>query len=113
MSSNAMPAQTLPSDFAFLPEMYADDYFPNEQVDMVKAAIQEVVAFLEKGGSSPDEIQEKLDDMTLQINNLQDDFADNGSEIETGARESIAETIERILAHFKVDIEEAIREREW
>jgi hypothetical protein len=53
--------------------------------------------------------------MTLTINELQNDFADHSSEIETGARESIAETIGRILAHFNVDIdiEEAIRERDW
>ena len=110
-----MHTQKLPSDFAFLPDMYADDYFPNEQVDQVTAAIREVVAELEKGARAPEEIQEKLDDMTLEINNLQDDFADHDSEIETGARESIAETVERILAHFEVDIdiEEALRERDW
>lgn len=53
--------------------------------------------------------------MTMTINELQNDFADHDSEIETGARESIAETVERILTHFKVDIdiEEALRERDW
>jgi hypothetical protein len=110
-----MLPQKIPSDFAFLPDMYADEYFPNEQVNKVKTAIQEVVTFLEAGGHTKDKIQEKLDDMTLEINNLQDDFTDHDSEIETGARESIAETIERVLAHFNIDIdiEEAIRERDW
>lgn len=95
--------------------MYADSYFPASEVDKVKAAIQKVVTFLEKGDASTKKIQKKLDDMTLTINELQDDFVDHGSDIETGARESIAETVERVLMHFNVDIdlEEALREREW
>ena len=95
--------------------MYEAEYFPNSEVDKVKAAIQKVVTFLEKGDASKKKIQKKLDDMTLTINELQDDFADNDSEIETGARESIAETVERALAHFNVDIdiEEALRARDW
>ncbi len=110
-----MDAQKLPLDFPYLPEMYADEYFPAEQVDKVKAAIQKVVAYLEKGSSTTEKVQQKLDKMTSKINDLQDDFADHDSEIETGARESIADTVERILAHFNVDIdiEEAIRERDW
>jgi predicted transcriptional regulator len=105
----------LPTDFEFLPDMYQDGYFPNSEVDKVKAAIQKVVTYLEKGQTSTKKIQKKLDDMTWTINELQDDFADHDSEIETGARESIAETVGRVLVHFNVDIdvEEAIRERDW
>lgn len=53
--------------------------------------------------------------MTLAINALQDEFYENESELETGARDSIAETIISILAHYKIDIdiEELLREREW
>lgn len=110
-----MDTPKLPSDFEFLPEMYADTYFPNSEVDKVKAAIQKVVTFLEKGGGSTKKIQKKLDEMTSTVNELQDNFADHDSEIETGARESIAETVERVLAHFNVpiDIEEALGERDW
>jgi TolA-binding protein len=110
-----MPTPKLPADFAFLPEMYADSYFPTPQVDKVKAAIQKLVSFLEEGSAGPAEIQEQLDEMTRAINELQDDFEDHDSELETGAREAIAETVERILAHFEVaiDTEEALREREW
>jgi predicted RNA binding protein with dsRBD fold (UPF0201 family) len=94
--------------------MYADAYFPTSEVDKVKAAIQKLVAFLEMGAASTKKIQQ-LDEMTLTINELQDDFVDHGSEIETGARESIAETVERVLAHFDVAIaiEEALGERDW
>ena len=110
-----MATLKLPSDFKFLPEMYADSYFQAREVDKVKAAIQEVVAFLEQGPASTENIQQKLDEMTLTINALQNDFADHESEIETGARESIAETVERVLTHFKVDIdiEQALGVRDW
>ena len=110
-----MDAQKLPTDFAFLPEMYEDEYFPNEQVDKVKAAIQQVVTYLEKGGFTTEKVQQQLDKMTSKINDLQDDFFDHDSEIETGARESIGDTVERLLAHFNVDIdgEEALRGRDW
>jgi hypothetical protein len=49
----------------------------------------------------------------LKINELQEEFEENESEIETGARESIGETVERILEYFEIDIdsEEAMRER--
>ena len=110
-----MNAQKLPLDFVYLPEMYADEYFPNEQVDKVKAAIQKVAAYLEKGDFTTEKVQQKLDKMTAKINDLQDDFDEHDSEIDTGARESIADTVERILAHFNVylDLDEAIRERDW
>jgi hypothetical protein len=110
-----MDTLKLPSDFEWLPDMYADAYFPTSEVDKVKAAIQKVVAFLEKGGASTKKIQKKLDKMTLTINELQNDFIDHDSEIETGARESIAETVERVLVYFEVDIdiEEALGERDW
>jgi hypothetical protein len=110
-----MDTLKLPTDFEFLPDMYQADYFPNSEVDKVKAAIQKVVTYLEKGETSTKKIQKKLDSMTYTINELQDDFVDHNSDIETGARESIAETVERVLMHFNIDIdiEEAIRVREW
>jgi hypothetical protein len=48
--------------------------------------------------------------MTIKINDLQTEFDENDSEIETVARESIAATIEYILKYFNVniDIETAI-----
>ena len=70
---------------------------------------------LESGASDTEIIQEKLDEVVCGINDLQEEFYDNDSEIETVARESIGETILYILNWFDVDIdlEEAIRERDW
>ena len=58
----------------------------------------------------------KLDEMTAEkINDLQEEFDKNDSEIETVARDSIGVTVEEILDYFgiDIDIEEAIRERDW
>ena len=110
-----MSNKKLPEDFKYLPEMYADQYFPNFLVDKVKNVIKEVVVFIEEGDHETVEIQEAFDKMTLSINALEDEFYENDSEIETGARESIGETVQRILEYFEIDIdtEEAIRERDW
>ena len=53
--------------------------------------------------------------MTSSINDLQEEFFESGSEIETVARESIGETIIDILKYFDIDIdiEEALRGRDW
>ncbi len=105
----------LPSDFVYLPEMRASSYFPPHLVDKVRDAIRDVVTFIEAGGRSKEQIQEKLDAMTERINDLQSEFEDAGSEIETGARESIGDTVGRILEYFQIDIdvETAIGARDW
>ena len=105
----------LPADFAYLKDMYSSDYFPDRLVDKVRDAIKELVIYLESGTHTKPEIQAQLDKMTGRINELQDDFMANGSEIETEARESIAMTVKNILEYFEVniDIEEAIRARDW
>jgi hypothetical protein len=110
-----MTPKKLPADFQYLPDMYSDRYFPNFLVDKVKNIIKKTVSFLEEGGHSKDEIQGEFDRMTMAINELQDEFDENGSEIETGARESIGATIDEIINFFGIDIdvEEAIRERDW
>lgn len=109
-------AKKLNEDFVYLKDMYNDEYYPKFLVDKVKACIVEVVEFLEKGEyQTLDEVQEKLDEMTLKINDLQEEFDENDSEIETVARDSIGETVAMILEYFAIDIdiEEAIRERDW
>ncbi len=105
----------LSPDFKYLEEMYNDSYFPNFLVDKVKEQIVKVVSFLESGTHTNDEIQVKLDEMTLAINDLQEEFDQNASEIETAARDSIGTTVEDILTFFEIeiDIETAIQERDW
>ncbi len=103
------------ASYEFLKEMYSDDYFPDFLVDKIKAELEKVVVFLETGVTDGKQIQEKFDEMTIAINDLQEEFEENDSEIETSARESIAADVIEILNCFDVDIdvEEALGERDW
>lgn len=102
-------------NYQLLVEMYRDGYFPDFLVDKVKALIQTVIDFLETGERDLDKIQKKFDQMTLAINDLEEEFEDNDSELETVARESIAVTVMYILKWFNIDIdvEDAIGARDW
>jgi len=110
-----MNTKKLPENFPYLSDMYQDEYFPNFLVDKLRDIIKATVSFIEEGDHTIDEIQGSLDQMVLKINDLQEEFEENDSEIETVARDSIGVTVEKILEYFEIDIEieEAIREREW
>lgn len=99
----------------YLTDMYRDSYYPKFLVDKVKDAVAEAVRFLEAGNRDMAQLQERFDRMTIRINDLAEEFDENDSEIETVARESIGQTVSDILAHFQIDldVEEAIRERDW
>ena len=102
-------------DYKLLNEMYQDDYYPAFLVDKVKDEIQKVIDLLESGETDIGVVQETLDEAVCGINNLQDEFYENESEIETVARDCIGVTVAYILEWFDIpiDTEEAIREREW
>ena len=102
-------------NYKLLDDMYQDGYFPDFLVDKVKELIQNVITFLENGESDLEKIQNKFDEMTLAINDLEEEFEENDSELETAARDSIGETVEYILKWFDIaiDVEDAIRERDW
>ncbi|MEY8391676.1 hypothetical protein D3Z36_08225 [Lachnospiraceae bacterium] len=103
------------SDYRLLEGMYEDGYFPNFLVDKIKSLVQEVIVFLEEGEKDLGIIQQKFDEMTRAINDLQEEFEENDSELETGARESIGETVDYILKWFgiELDVEDALGERDW
>ncbi|EON70496.1 DUF5713 family protein [Lysinibacillus sphaericus] len=99
----------------YLVDMYRDSYFPDFLVDKVKATIEGVANYLENEAYTKDTVQQKLDEMTDQLNELAEEFEENDSQIETVARESIADTVFLVLKayHIDIDIEEAIRNRDW
>lgn len=103
------------TNYKLLDEMYQDEYYPNFLVDKVKGELQKVIELLETGETDIEVIQEKLDEVVYVINDLQEEFDENDSEIETVARECIGENVGYILDWFSIsiDIEEAIRERDW
>lgn len=98
-----------------LQEMMQDSYFPKFLVEKLKNYIQETIEYLETGETDTAKIQKKFDAMTMSINKLQDEFEENGSEIETVARDSIGKTVESILNWFEIDMdaETALRKRDW
>ena len=112
-------------NYKLLDEMYQDNYYPAFLVDKVKDELQKVIDLLEGGETDAEVVQETLDEAVCGINDLQEEFDENNdlqeefdendSEIETVARECIAENVAYILEWFGVpiDTEEAIRERDW
>ena len=74
-----------------------------------------VIDLLESGETDTEVVQETLDEAVCGINDLQEEFDEHDSEIETVARECIAATVAYILEWFgiPIDTEEAIRERDW
>ena len=103
------------TNYKLLDEMYQDEYYPNFLVDKVKDELQKVIDLLESGETNTETVQEKLDEVVCAINDLQEEFDENDSEIEMVARDCIGVTVEYILEWFgiPIDIEEAIRERDW
>ncbi len=84
-------------------------------MDKVKDELQKVIDLLESGETDIEAVQAKLDEAVCAINDLQEEFDENDSEIETVARECIAAAVAYILKWFDIpiDTEEAIRERDW
>ena len=102
-------------NYVLLEDMVNDDYYPKFLVDKVKDLIIPVIDLLENGEENKTVIQKALDTMTLAINDLQEEFDEHDSELETVARDSIATTIGDILEYFDIDIdiETALAERDW
>ena len=102
--------------YVLLQNMYEDTYYPQYLVDKIKWQFIHLIEHLE-GANLKDLalVQDKLDEFTMFINSMQQEFWDQDSEIETVASESIATTLEYILDWFEIDIpiEDALREREW
>lgn len=111
----AIPMKAFDQNYKLLDEMYQDDYYPAFLVDKVKDELQKVIDLLEGGETDTEVVQETLDEAVCGINDLQEEFDENDSEIETVARECIAATVAYILEWFgiPIDTEEAIRERDW
>ena len=84
--------KTFDENYRLLEDMYQDGYFPDFLVDKINTLVQNVITFLESGERDIEKIQKKFDEMTIAINDLQEEFEENDSEIETGARESIGDT---------------------
>ncbi len=115
-SQDSLMNSTLKS-YSLLKCMYDDGYFPDFLVDKVKAVLIQLCADIES--SQPknlDELYKLTHSATEKINDLETEFLQSNSELETVARECIAENFE-VIAHtygFKdADIEALIAPRNW
>ena len=89
-------------NYKLLDEMYQDDYYPAFLVDKVKDELQKVIDLLESGETDIEVVQETLDEAVCGINDLQEEFDENDSEIETVARDCIGVTVAYILEWFGI-----------
>jgi len=104
-------------DYSFLKAMYQDTYFPNLLVDKGKHILLELCSQIEsKKPENLDSLYKLTQAATDKFNELEEEFEDNDSEIETAARECIAMDLEFIAKAYsfeEADIEELIATRDW
>ena len=103
--------------FSFLEAMYKDDYYPNHVVDKGKAILINLCLKIE--AQKPQTVKELYvltHHATNQFNELEHDFYENGSEIETIARDCIGSDFAFIAESYGfigADREELIATRDW
>lgn len=103
-------------DYTFLECMYNDSCFPKFLVDKCKNILLNLCINIEtKKPKNLTELYILTHKATNEINNLQDEFFENDSEIETGARECLGANFDFIANAygFEADIEEIIATRDW
>lgn len=100
-----------------LEEMYQDDYYPKFLVDKLRNIILEACREIEiEMPTSLDELYVITCRATDKINELQDEFNDNDSEIETVAREDISVSFGFVASTYgfpDADLEELVATRDW
>ena len=103
-------------DYQFLREMQEDNYFPPALVEKGRRIL---VKLCEEIESRSPQTLEALYALTHaasdEFNALAEEFEENGSEIETAARENIGADFSYIAKAygFDADVEELIATREW
>lgn len=103
-------------NYKLLSDMYRDPYFPNNVVDMGRNILIKLCLDIEtQEPKTLDELYKLTHSATEKFNDLENVFYENGSEIETAARECIAEDFFQIATAygFDADTEELIAPREW
>ena len=97
--------------------MYNDEHFPTFLVDKCKAILIQLCFDIEQ--QQPKYVRAfyaLTHAATEKINDLEDEFIDNDSEIETTARECIAQNfvfIAKTYGFIDADVEEILAPRTW
>ncbi|MBM9503611.1 DUF5713 family protein [Actinacidiphila acididurans] len=102
---------------AFLRHLYADEYFPDEVLDKGRAILLRLCERIETE-PPPDlaALYALTQSATEEFNLLEAEFEAVGSEIETVAREEIAEDFWFVASAYgfaDADVEELIATRDW
>ena len=103
-------------EHTFLKEMYEDAYFPEFLVDKCKEVLLVLCQQIEeKEPANLEELYALSHAATDQLNDLQEEFFENDSEIETVARECLAMDFLFIAEAygFEADVEALIATRDW
>lgn len=101
---------------SFLHDMEADSYFPAAQVAKGKTILLKLCETIEaKKPNSLGQLYAITHAATKEFNALGEELEENGSELETAARESIGADFEFIAKAygFDADVEELIATRDW
>lgn len=104
------------AEHPFLSEMFDDAYFPDDVVQKGREILIRLCERIE--AEEPENLGEVYvltHATTEEFNDLALEFEEQGSELETAAREVIAANVALILRTygFDADIEEAIAPRDW
>jgi hypothetical protein len=99
----------------FLEAMLADGYFPEHLVGKGQDLLRQLAERIEREAPEREAVYKLTQATAEAFNELQEEFWEASSEIETAAREAIAGDVEFILEAYgyDVDIEEAIGNRDW
>ncbi|SFB77360.1 hypothetical protein SAMN05421780_101413 [Flexibacter flexilis DSM 6793] len=102
---------------SFLAEMYRDGYFPNKLVDKGTAILIDLCFQIEeKQPQTLEQLYTLTHLATDKFNDLQGEFEENDSEIETVARDCIGMDFKFIATAYgfkDADVEKLIATRDW
>ncbi|MEU9860743.1 DUF5713 family protein [Streptomyces sp. NPDC047971] len=105
------------TEYAFLRALYEDGYYPDSVVDKGKAILQRLCERIEaEQPADLTALYALTEAATEEFNALEADFLEAGSEIETVAREEIAENfwfVAHAYGFADADMEELVAAREW
>lgn len=105
------------AEYEFLEGMYRDGYFPDFLVDKGKAILMGLCDQIEtQSPADLDALYQLTHAATDRFNDLEEEFEENDSEIETAARDCIATDFEFIAKAYgfeDADVEELIATRDW
>lgn len=103
-------------NYCFLKNMYRDTYFPDFLVDKGKAILINLCLQIEEEKPKTlTELYKLTHAATNKFNDLEEEFGENDSEIETGARDTICEDFDFLAKAYgyEADSEELVGTREW